>query len=121
MHPITQPFTLLWRLRECPAGATLLRRVGRWDRDDPHAGPFRLAVQDGKESAPADIVSRPRQARARDALDVQGFMRDQAVLADELASDLMVKVAPLIGDVQVVLGESLHGLLATIAPLLLAS
>ena len=66
MHPITERLALLWCLWQRSAGATLLRRVGGWNRDDPHAGPFRLAVQDVEELAPAHIVGRLRQARARD-------------------------------------------------------
>jgi hypothetical protein len=42
------------------------------------------------------------------------------MLADKVASDLMVKVAPLIGDMQVLLGEPLYRLPAPIALLLLA-
>lgn len=119
-HPITERLALLRCLRHRATGATLLRRVGGWDQDDLHASAFRLAVQDAQESAPPNIMRRLRQPRACDALDVERFVHDQAVLADELASDLVVKVAPLIGDVQVLLGETLYRLLAPMAPLLRA-
>src|SRR5262249_39807430 len=98
-----------------------LRRVGGRDRNHPHAGAFRLAVQDVQELAPANIVSGLRQPRARDALNIQRLMRYHAVLAYELARDLVVEVASLVGDLQVLLGESLHRFLAPIAPLPLAS
>src|SRR5215469_13842146 len=98
MHAITEPLALLWCRGQCSAGATLLRRVGGWNRDDLHAGPFRLAMQDVEESAPADIVCGLGQPAARDTVDVEVFVRDHAVLADELSRDVVVEVAPLAGD-----------------------
>src|SRR5215831_7529102 len=111
MHPITKPLALLWCLWQRPAGATVLCRVGRWDRDHPHASAFRLAVRESEELTPADIVRRLRQPRARDTLNIQGFVRDHAVLAGELASDLVMKVASLVGDMQMLLGQQLDRLL----------
>jgi hypothetical protein len=120
MHPITERLALLRHLWQCSTDATLLCRVGRWDRDHPHAGTFRLAMQDGEELAPADIVSRFRQPAPRDALDVEGFMRDHAVLVNKFIGRLVVKVVPLMGDVQGTLCEHLYCLAAPVAALLLA-
>src|SRR5262245_11581727 len=121
MHASTQPLVLLWRLWHCPAGAPLLlRRVGGWTCDDPHTGPLRLAVQDAEEVAPTDRGSRLRQPRARDALNGKGFVRDHAMLADQLARDVVVEGAPLGGDVPGWLGNLCHHLLAPMAPRLLA-
>jgi len=120
MHTLTERLILLRCFRHLPTGATSLRRVVGWDHDDLHAGAFRLAVQDVEELAPPDIVSRFRQAGPRDALDIQGFMRDHAIVADQLVSNLMMKVPPLIGNVQVLLGKILYRLLPPVASLLLA-
>ena len=59
MHAITEPLALLRCLRQRPTGATLLRRVGGWDRDNLHASTYRLAVQDTEEEPPSDIVGNP--------------------------------------------------------------
>lgn len=119
MHPVTECLALLWCLRQCSTGATLLCRVGGRDRHDLHASTFRLAVQDVEDLAPADIVGRLCQSAAGDALDGEGFMRDQAVLVGELTGRLVVKGAPLIGAVQGALCEHIYRLLASMAALLL--
>ena len=63
MHAITEPLALLWCLWQRPTGATLLCRVGWWDRDHLHASACRLAVQDTDKLAPADIMRGLRQTR----------------------------------------------------------
>jgi hypothetical protein len=120
MHAITEPLALLWHRRQRPTGATLLRCVGRWDYNDPHASAYRLAMQDSKKVPPADIMCGLGQSRACDTLNVQGFMRDQTVVAHQLARDLVVKVTPLIGDVQMLFGKILYRLFAPVALLLFA-
>ncbi len=47
-------------------------------------------------------------------------MRDHAVVAHQRSRDLMMKVAPLVGDVQILLSKPRDSLRAPIAPLLLA-
>ncbi len=70
--------------------------------------------------APADIMRGLCQTCTRDTLNVQGFMRDHAILAYQLACDLVVKFTSLIGDVQILLSKPRDSLLAAIASLLLA-
>jgi hypothetical protein len=108
MHAITEPLALLWCCWQRPTGATLLCRVGRWDRDHLHAGPFRLAVQDTEELTPPNIMRGFRQSCSGNTLNIERFMRNHAIVTDELACDLMMKVAALVGDMQVLFGETLH-------------
>ena len=120
MHAITEPLALLGRLWQRPTGATVLCRVGRWDRDHLHASVSRLAVEDTDTLAPADSMRGLCQTCARATLNVQGFMRDHAIVAYQLARDLVAQGTSLIGDVPILLGQSRDSLLAAIASLLLA-
>lgn len=113
MHTSTERLSLL---RHRCTRATVLRRLSGGNRDNPHAGTFRLAVQEVEELAPPHSVSRVRQPRARDPSEVERFVRDPAVLVDQLASDLVMTGASLVGDGQLWLGKAMHRLRAPIAP-----
>jgi len=98
-----------------PPGAPWLRRGGRWERTHPHTSTLRLAVPEGEELAPADIAGRRGQPAARDALTVQRLVSDHAVLADEWVGELVVKVAPLVGELQRTVCQHTHRSSAALA------
>ena len=81
-----------------PAQA-MLACAGRIDLRDPAPSLFRFGTEYAQKGRPACIVHGLGKKAPRHALDVEIFDNDQLVGIDQLPGDLVVEVAPLVGNV----------------------
>jgi hypothetical protein len=109
MHPIRERPFCLWHR---PTRATRLRGVPGVDRHDPRTSLFRFVREDVEKGCPPCIVCGLREMAPRDALDVEGFVDDEAVGICQLARMLVVEVPALVRRFLVQAGDSLTGLAA---------
>src|SRR5208283_138910 len=86
-------------LRHARAARAGLRRATRVDLDKLPTGAFCLVREHRTELSPSRVVNRLRQHSASETLHVQIFDRDQTVLVDQLARELVLEVPALIADV----------------------
>ncbi len=105
---------------QAPAIAARLRRVPGINGDHRNSGACCLLSENADKLCPSRIVSRLRQPRAGDALDVQRFVGDHAVPSHEIERGLVLPVAPLIADVLVQSSNPCPSLAALVAPFLAA-
>ena len=93
VHPIRER---LFDLRHRAARRASLRRVPGIDRDHSRTSIFRFVREYLEELRPARVVRGLREPGPRDALDVEGFVGDQAVAVYQLTGLLVVEVSSLV-------------------------
>lgn len=113
--PIRECLFYLWHR---PARATRLRGVPRINRYYPCTSFFRFVREDVEEGCPTRVVRGLRKPSPGDALDVEGFVDDEAVGVYEFASLLVVKVPTLIRRFLVQAGDLLLSLAAAVGTFL---
>ena len=116
VHPIRER---LFDLRHRAAGRASLRRVPRINHDHSRTSFFRFVRKYLEELRPARVVRGLREPGPRDALDVEGFVGDQAVAVYQLAGLLVVEVSSLVRRLLVQTRDSRTSLAAAMGALLL--
>src|SRR5215471_15530333 len=74
-----------------------------------------LVPELGKERVPSGVVDRAGQHSARKSFDVEVFHRDQPIVFDQPAAEMMMKGSTLVSDFTVRLGHQCGGLAAAVA------
>lgn len=108
-------------LREITAAATRLSGHSRIYRDDSHSSLLRFLCEYRKQLSPSRIVSRLRKACAGYTSNAQGFVGYEPVPTYQLASQLVVEVSSLVGNLLVHPSNVLASFAAMVRTFLLAS